>query len=138
MRLILPAGLILMLIVLACGCVQSPPAQVTPAPPATFSVAVVPDTTNAPPAARVANVSAVRLQNSVVVRLDGGKDAGSLTSLVVHINNQDGTTVDRTIGAPEIGRDYSIQYFRTANAATANIIGTFADGYQQTLLITSL
>ena len=70
--------------------------------------------------------------------LDGGKDAGALTSLSIHINNYDGTSVQRTIPAPGIGRSYSIQYFQNANAKTANIIGTFSDGFQQTLLITSL
>jgi hypothetical protein len=84
------------------------------------------------------NVTAEKTPDSVVIRVSGGKDAGALTSLSVHINNYDGTSVQRSIPAPAIGKPYSIQYFRNANARTANIVGTFSDGYQQTLLITSL
>jgi hypothetical protein len=36
-----------------------------------------------------------------------------------------------------VGNPYKIQYFRIANVANVNIIGTFSDGYQQTLLMTS-
>jgi hypothetical protein len=86
----------------------------------------------------VVNVTAEKTLDSVVIRVDGGRDAGALTSLSVHINNYDGTSVQRTIPAPGIGRVYSIQYFQNANAKTANIIGTFSDGFQQTLLITTL
>jgi len=84
------------------------------------------------------NVSAEKMADRVVISVDGGNDAGALTSLAVRINNYDGTSVQRTLQSPEIGKQYSIQYFRTANAANVNIIGTFSDGYQQTLLMTSV
>jgi len=84
------------------------------------------------------NISAEKMTDSVVISVDGGPDAGALASLVVRINNYDGTSVQRTLPSPEIGRQYRIQYFRTANAANVNIIGTFSDGYQQTLLMTSV
>jgi hypothetical protein len=96
---------------------------------------MLPDTT-APPHPRMAvNITAEKTQSSVVIRVDGGNDARALTSLSVHINNYDGTSVQRTLPSPEIGRSYSIQYFRDANAANVNIIGTFSDGYQQTLFM---
>jgi hypothetical protein len=99
---------------------------------------MLPDTTTTPHPVMAVNVTAEKTPDSVVIRVGGGADAAGLTSLAVHITNNDGTTVQRSIPSPEVGRPYSIQYYRNANAATANIIGTFSDGYQQTLLITSL
>jgi hypothetical protein len=138
MRWILPVGCFLFMMVILCGCIQAPSAApVTPVP--TVVVEVIPADTTATPHPRMAvNVSAEKTIDSVVIRVDGGKDAGTLTSLSVHINNDDGTSVQRTIPAPETGRQYSIQYYHNSNARTANIVGTFSDGFQQTLLITNL
>lgn len=138
MRWILPVGCILFLLVIFCGCIQSPPAG--PATPVQTpgDVVLVPDTTVTQHPPMAVNVSAEKTADSVVIRVDGGNNAGSLTSLEVRINNYDGTSVQRSIPAPEVGRPYSIQYFRTANAATVNVVGTFSDGFQQTLLITSV
>ena len=139
MRLILPVGCLLCLTVIFCGCIQSPSTVLaTPEPTAVDAVIMLPATTATLHLPMAVNVTAEKTPDSVVIRVEGGRDAGALTSLSVHINNDDGTSVQRTIPAPEIGRVYSIQYFRNANGRTANIIGTFSDGYQQTLLITSL
>jgi hypothetical protein len=124
--------------VMLCGCIQSPPA--VPATPVQTAgvVVILPDTTATQHPRMMVNISAEKMTDSVVISVDGGPDAGALASLVVRINNYDGTSVQRTLPSPEIGRQYRIQYFRTANAANVNIIGTFSDGYQQTLLMTSV
>jgi len=137
MRWILPLGCVLVVAGILCGCLQS-----SAEPPAVLSVSptdvMVPDTTATPHPPAAVNVTATETQDSVVIRIDGGTDAAALASLSIRIMNYDGTSIQRTIPAPETGRDYSIQYFHTANARTINVVGTFADGYQQTLLITSL
>jgi hypothetical protein len=138
MRWILPVGCLLFLMVILCGCLQSSSALAATPVPTAGAVVMLPDTTATPHSRVVVNVTAEKTLDSVVIRIDGGNDAGALTSLAVRINNYDGTSVMRTIQSPEIGRTYSIQYFRNANAANVNIIGTFSDGYQQTLLMTSL
>jgi hypothetical protein len=138
MRWILPLGCLVFLMVIYCGCIQYPaPAPATPVPTTGADVM-----SPAMPVTRhplmVVNVTAEQTIDSVIIRVDGGRDAGALTSLSVHLTNYDGTTVQRTITAPAVGKTYSIQYFQNANAKTANIIGTFSDGFQQTLLLTSL
>lgn len=140
MRLILPAVCILVLAILASGCIQSPPSP--PVTPSETSAVIVltPDTVTTVtthPRMEV-NVSAEQTHDSVIIRVDGGRDAGSLVSLNVRIINRDGTNVQRTIPTPVAGNPYTIQYYRIANAANANVVGTFSDGYQQTLLMTSL
>jgi hypothetical protein len=140
MRWILPVGCLLVLTAILCGCIQSPSAApVTPAPTSGVSVFILPDTTATPHPGPVrgVNITADETSSSVIIRVDGGNDAAALTSLNVRITNLDGTFIQRTIQSPVIGKPYSIQYFRIANAANVNIIGTFSDGYQQTLLMTS-
>jgi ABC-type Fe3+-hydroxamate transport system substrate-binding protein len=139
MRLILPAGCFLVLFVLMSGCIQSPSAApVTPQQTGTVTVLDVPDTTVTEPARRVVTVTAEKMIDRVDIKVQGGKDTGALTSLSVRIKNYDGTSVLRNIPSPETGRTYSIQYYRNANAASINIVGTFSDGFQQTLLMNSL
>ena len=138
MRWILLPGCLLFLMVMYCGCIQSSaPAPATPLP-AAGADAMIPATTATPHPLMVVNVTAEQTTDSVIIRVEGGRDAGALTSLSVHLTNYDGTSVQRTIAAPAVGKPYSIQYFQNANAKTANIIGTFSDGFQQTLLLTSL
>ena len=139
MRSILPAGCLLVLFVLMCGCIQSPPAApVTPQQTGTVTVVDIPDTTVTGPSRRMVTVTAEKMIDRVDIQVQGGKDAGDLSSLSVRIKNYDGTSVQRNIPSPETGRTYSIQYYRNANAASINIVGTFSDGYQQTLLMNSL
>ena len=138
MRWILLPGCLLFLMVIYCGCIQSPaPAPATPVPTAGADV-MIPATTATLHPLMAVNVTAEQTIDSVIIRVDGGRDTGALTSLSVHLTNYDGTSVQRTITAPAVGRLYSIQYFQNANAKTVNIIGTFSDGFQQTLLLTSL
>lgn len=140
MRLILSVGCILVLAVLAGGCIQSNPAS--PVTPAETSVAVVispvAETTVTPHLRMAVNMSAEQTPDSVIIRVDGGSDAKSLSTLNIRITNRDGTNIQRTIQSPVVGNPYVIQYYRIANAANANVVGTFSDGYQQTLLMTSL
>jgi hypothetical protein len=138
MRLILPVGCFLVLMVIICGCSQSPPvAPVTPTP-AAVSVDILPDTTLTEHPRMAVNVTAEKTQSSVIIRIDGGSDAASLISLDVGITNYDGTIVQRTIPSLEIGKPYEFPYRGYSNAAKINIVGTFSDGYQQTLLMTDL
>lgn len=139
MRLILSVGCILVLTVIACGCIQSPSVPpVTPLETNEVTVTVPLETMVTPHPRMAVNMSAEQTPDSVIIRVDGGSDAKSLSSLNVRITNRDGTTIQRTISSPVIGNPYAIQYYRVANAANANIVGTFSDGYQQTLLMTSL
>ena len=138
MRSILPAVYVLLLSVLVCGCIQSPSAPpVTPAETSGVPVFRLPDTTATGHSRMAVNITATETATDVVIQVDGGNDAAALRSLNIRITNQDGTTIQRTIQSPVIGNPYKIQYFRIANAANVNIIGTFSDGYQQTLLMTS-
>jgi hypothetical protein len=139
MRWILPVGCLLVLTVIICGCIQSPSAgSGTPAPTGGISVVMITDTTATPHPGMAVNVTAEVTKSSVNVRVDGGNDAAALTSLNVRITNYDGTTIQRTIQSPVIGKTYSIMYYHDANAANINIVGTFSDGFQQTLLISYL
>lgn len=140
MRLILSVGCVLVLTVFACGCIQSDSAPpVTPAETSGIVIVTpVIETTVTPHPRMAVNISAEQTLDSVIIRVDGGNDAKSLGSLNVRITNRDGTTIQRTIPSPVVGNPYAIQYYRVANAANANVVGTFSDGYQQTLLMTSL
>jgi len=138
MRLILPAGCFLVLMVIICGCTQSPIAvPVTPTPVA-VSVVMFTDTTVTGHPGMAINITAEKTQSSVIIRLDGGSDAASLTSLNVRITNYDGVIVQRTIPSLELGKPYEIPYRGYSNAAKINIVGTFSGGYQQTLLMMDL
>jgi hypothetical protein len=130
----------MVLFVLLSGCLQSPPVSpVTPQQTGTVViVGDIPEPAVSVASRRIVNLTAEKTTDSVVVRVDGGKDVGGLSSLSVRISNYDGTSVQRTLPSPSAGKTYTIQYYRMANADTINIIGTFSDGYQQTLLITSL
>jgi hypothetical protein len=138
MRWILPVGCLLVLTVIMSGCIQSPsPVPGTPAPTAGV-VVILPDTTATQHLPMTVVITATETTTDVVIQVRGGKDAAALTSLDIRITNYDGTTIQRTIVSPEIGKPYSIQYYRNANADRVNIIGTFSDGFQQTLLLTNL
>jgi hypothetical protein len=139
MRWILPVGCVLVLTAIICGCIQSPAAvPATPVPTGGISPVTLTSTTATPHPRMVVNISAEQTATSVIILVDGGADAESLSSLNVRITNRDGSPIQRTITAPVVGKPYEIQYYRVANAANANIVGTFSDGYQQTLLMTSL
>jgi hypothetical protein len=139
MRSILPAVYLLVISVIVCGCIQSPAAPpVIPAASGGVSIITLQDTTATQHPRMVVNISAEQTTDSVIIRIDGGTNAAALTSLNVRITNHDGTTIQRMIQSPVVGNPYTIQYYRIANAANVNIVGTFSDGFQQTLLMTSL
>ncbi len=137
MRWILPVGCLLVLMVIICGCIQSP-SSVPGTPVPTGAVVILPDTTATRHPPMTVVITATETTSDVVIQVQGGEDAAALTSLNIRITNHDGTTVQRTILSPEIGKPYNIQYYRNANADRVNIVGTFSDGYQQTLLMTNL
>lgn len=139
MRSILPAGFILVLTLFLCGCIQSPSAPtVTPAGTSGVSVLVPPDTMTTPHPRMAVTITAEETPTSVIVRIEGGNDAAALTSLNIRITNLDGSTIQRTIPYPVIAKPYEFTYRGYATAAKVNVVGTFSDGYQQTLLMTSL
>jgi hypothetical protein len=139
MRLILPAGCLLVLIVLVCGCTQSPSgAPLTAAATSSIPDPVLPGTSATPHPRMAVNVTAEQTATEVIVKVTGGADTSSLRFLNIRITNHDGSLNLQTISSPETGKPYRFQYRGYASAARINIIGTFADGYQQTLLMTTL
>lgn len=133
MRWIMPVGALLFFFLLTCGCIQSPAVQATPAPQLVGN----PSAAMAPaPVPRDVNITAVKQDPDVIVVVNGGKDAGSLASMDIRITNYDGTIDTRTIMPVIIGRQYVFSYRGNANAARINIIGTFSDGFKQTILMT--
>ena len=134
MQWIVPVGVVIFFLLLTCGCIQAPPAPVTPVP----QVAVPPpgNMAPAPVPLRDVNISATKEDPDVVVLVSGGKDALGLASMDIRITNYDGTIDTRTIAPVIVGKPYIFTYRGNANAARVNIIGTFSDGYQQTLLMT--
>jgi len=138
MRWILPGGCLLVLTVIICGCIQSPSAGPGTPAPTGGAVVILPDTTATQHPQMAVDITATETTNEVVIQVHGGKDAAALASLNVRITNYDGPPIQRTILSPEIGKPYSIQYYRNANADRVNIVGTFSDGFQQTLLMTNM
>jgi len=126
----LPFGLLL-LALLACGCMEAQsPAPVTPAP-ATTPLTVSP--TAAGP--KEINLTAWQTEHDVVLQFNGGRDAAGLLMLRVQINNRDGKIVKTTLYSPEIGKQYRFPYIGVVNPNTINIVGAFDDGSEQTVLI---
>jgi hypothetical protein len=139
MQWIVPVGCILFLFMLSCGCIQFPPAApVTPAGGSGVTVEYPTDTIATPEPLRQVNITATKTVTEVIVLVNGGKNAATLASMDIRITNYDGTVNTRTVSPVVIGKPYTFTYRGNANAARINIIGTFSDGYQQTLLMTFL
>jgi len=138
MQWIVPAGSILFLFMLSCGCIQFPAAAPAIPAPDDGITNYPADTTATPKPLREVSITATKMATEVIVLVNGGKDAATLASMDIRITNYDGTINTRIISHPEIGKPYTFTYRGNANAARINIIGTFSDGYQQTLLMTSL
>jgi len=81
------------------------------------------------------NVSAWKTEHEVIIQYNGGKDAADLTSLKVQIDNQNGQIIKQAFASPQIGTFYRFPYSGTIDASSVNVIGIFADGTQQTLLL---
>jgi len=81
------------------------------------------------------NFTVTESKTMVNVTYEGGPDAADLQSINIRIMNQDGTQFPRTIDNPVIGVPYLFTYRGNANAKYVNIVGTFTNGYQQTVLM---
>ncbi len=123
----------ILLLVFACGCTQpAETAPVTPVVQVTASpepVAVPSDTQ------RSLNFTATKTEKTVTITYGGGANAADLAALKIRIDNQDSSDIDRTIHNPVPGTSYPFTYMGLADPVTANIIGTWNDGYQQTVLL---
>lgn len=126
--------LLVLLLVFASGCTQPAPLT-TPAttpmpPPAT----PVPVTTTAI-AEKSLTFDVSKTQKTVNITYTGGPDAGGLVALKVRIDNQDLDDFERTVLTPSPGESIVFTYQGLATPITANIIGTWENGYQQTVLM---
>lgn len=139
-RIFLMLCVLLVFLVIATGCLQSPvpqpaPAPVPSSPPpvlATLPPAVVPTTGQQ----KNVTFSVTSSGNTLNVTCTGGTDAASLVSLTIQITNYDGTKVGpRTIPNPAIGSSYTFTYQKPPDPAWINIIGDFSDGTQQTVFL---
>ncbi len=123
----------ILLLIFTCGCTQpAEPAPVTPAVQVTGPpepVAVSPDTQ------RSLNFTVTKTEKTVTITYEGGANAADLVALKIRIDNQDSSDIDRTIHNPVPGTSYPFTYMGLADPVTANIIGTWNDGYQQTVLL---
>jgi hypothetical protein len=140
MRWILFMGIVLALLVFSGGCIRQagqPSAPVTPAGTGGSSVIIIPDTTVTvtPPQPRDINITAIETKTEVIIQYNGGNGASELTALNIRITNQDGQNIQRTIQSPVIGNAYVFTYHGNANAVVVNIVGTWKDGSQETVLM---
>jgi hypothetical protein len=72
--------------------------------------------------------------NAVYITYNGGPDVADLQSLYIRVDNRAGSYDDRTIVSPAIGSTIGFTYRGVSDASRVNIIGTFTNGYQQTVL----
>jgi hypothetical protein len=133
MRILGPVTLLLILVVvLFSGCLQSPAPAPAPAPAAPAPSTVAPAA--AEPEPRQINVTAWETETNVILRYDGGKDADKLYMFRVQIDNRDGKIVKTPIYKPEVGRQYDFAYIGIPNPNTMNVVAVFNDGSEQTVL----
>jgi hypothetical protein len=126
--------LFVIILVITCGCLQPAPSNTplsTPAAPITPPVAATPN----PDMQKQVNFTVMQAGSMLNITYDGGPDAGDLVSLAVRITNHDGTQNVWQINNPVANKTYTFTYHGVANAAFVNIIGTFRNGYQQTVLM---
>ncbi|AGB01634.1 hypothetical protein [Methanoregula formicica] len=126
--------LLVLLLVFASGCTQpvapvppqttALPAPVTPLPVATTTIAE-----------KSLTFDVFKTQKIVNITYTGGPDAGGLVALKVRIDNQDLDDFERTVLTPSPGESIVFTYQGLATPVTANIIGTWENGYQQTVLM---
>jgi hypothetical protein len=138
MRRFLWPHLLLLFAVLLAGCLQTAAPPAPAAPPADAPPAIVtlpPAATTAAPVHKQLNITAEERKTEVIVRYNGGPDAADLVSLNIRINNQNSQNVQRTITDPVIGAEYIFTYRGVADASVVNVVGTFRDGTEQTVLM---
>jgi len=119
-------------LILVCGCVQPAP---QPVPPATAVPDTVPAPTHDPSVLRQVNFTVTQAGPYLNVTIIGGPDATDMVSMNMRITNQNSQNVQRTINNPIIGMPYVFTYRGFADASIVNIVGTFSDGFQQTVLM---
>jgi hypothetical protein len=125
--------LFVIILVIICGCLQPAPPNIPPAP-----AAPIPPPVTATPNQNLqkqVNFTVTQSGSMLNITCDGGPDAADLVSLAVLITNHDGTQIPSTINNPVVNYTYVFPYRGVANAARVNIIGTFRNGYQQTVLM---
>jgi hypothetical protein len=84
------------------------------------------------------NVTAWKSESEIDVQYNGGANAANLTSLQIHIYNINGEIVNQIISVPVIGNIYRFPYNGALYVDSVNVIGTFKDGSQQTVLALSM
>ncbi|MGA2122121.1 MAG: hypothetical protein ABSG49_08765 [Methanoregula sp.] len=126
--------LFVIILVIICGCLQPAPSNTSPATPAAPITPPVTATSN-PNAQKQVNFTVTQAGSMLNITYDGGPDAADLASIAIRITNHDGTQITRTIDNPVVDYTYVFPYRGVANAAFVNIIGTFGNGYQQTVLM---
>jgi hypothetical protein len=142
MRCLIPV-LLMALAVTCCGCTHTEEQPVvvpstTPVPTATTAMITAPITTTVTPVQMQINVTAWKSESEIDVQYNGGANGSNLTNLQIHIYNHNGDSVSRTITGPVIGTIYRFLYIGTLNADRVNVVGTFQDGSQQTVLLTNV
>jgi hypothetical protein len=82
------------------------------------------------------NMSAWQTKTDVFVQYNGGANAADLASLNIRIVSQSGFVESRVINAPVPNTTWQFTYIGNSNANRVNVVGTFKDGSQQTVLFT--
>ena len=129
---------LLLLIVITAGCFEQPAPAPAPAPtPAPAAVVTLPPATipTPTPAPKQVNFTVFTNQSALVVRFDGGPDGADLTTMLFRINNQNGQYIERTATPAYVGQEFVFPYRGGVDTTVVNIVGTFRDGTQQTILM---
>jgi hypothetical protein len=127
------------MLILSCGCLQTAPAPApVPTVTSTVDVIIIPETTTLVTMEKQINITATETKTEVIVQYNGGPDAADLVTLKIRVNNQDDTTILRTITNPVVGAEYIFTYHGNANANVVNIVGVFTGGFEQTVLMAYL
>ena len=135
MRCVYWTSVLVLILVITCGCLQPAPAAITPVQSPTVPVTLPTAVTTTPDAEKQVNFTVTESKTMVNVTYEGGPDAADLQSINIRIMNQDDTQFERTVDNPAVRIPYIFTYRGNANARYVNIIGTFTNGYQQTVLM---
>jgi hypothetical protein len=123
------------ILVISCGCLQPAPSNTPAALPTPSGPVTNPVVTTTTDVQKQVNFTVTQSKSMVNITYNGGPDAADLVSIQIRITNQDGTQFERTVDNPVVGATNVFIYRGLANAAFVNIIGTFGNGYQQTVLM---
>lgn len=126
--------LVILLLVFSSGCTQ-PAQETTPVPTAVQPVVTPILGVTTTVAEKSLTFDVAKTQKTVNITYTGGPDAAGLVALKVRIDNQDLDDFERTVLTPVPGESIVFTYQGLATPITANIIGTWDNGYQQTVLM---